>query len=102
MSRKLFQASALSGVPQILPRRTPEPDGAAGHAEDRSAPGFGPRLAGRQAVPTDVKRARTQRSGAAVRFVNSIICDPAMQLLIEVFFTPIPVIMSNSCSVQRS
>lgn len=58
------------GVPEVLPRRTPELDGAAGDAEDCAAPGLCPRLAGSQTVPEDAERARTKRSGSAVRSVG--------------------------------
>lgn len=66
--------SLPSGVPQVLPRGTSEPDSAAGHTADHSGPGLRPRLAGSQTIPVDIKRARTECSGAAVRFVNCALC----------------------------
>lgn len=67
--------SLLAGVSQVLPRGTSEPDGAAGHTSDHSGPGLRSRLAGSQTIPADIKRARTERSGAAVRFVNCALCS---------------------------
>lgn len=74
MFTEVNSVSLPSGVPQVLPRGTSEPDSAAGHTADHSGPGLRPRLAGSQTIPADIKRARTECSGAAVRFVNCALC----------------------------
>lgn len=68
---QVFKVVLLSGVPQILPSRATQPDGAAGHTADHTASGVCPRVAGSQTVPADIKGARTKCSGAAVRSVKS-------------------------------
>lgn len=103
---EVCSVSLPSGVPQVLPRGTSEPDGAAGHTADHSGPGLRPRLAGSQTIPADIKRARTECSGAAVRFVNCALCYlPEHEQFPLMFSISVPALIFFRfalCSLQRS